>query len=77
VQLLTVGHDIAPRSVSSEVFGFTACWIAHAVPFQCSASGWFPWSPVLDAPTAKQALADGHETPVSWLASTPAGFGVV
>jgi hypothetical protein len=65
---------LSPLAVAS--VGFEVVWMDQLVPFQRSAS--VRWVPVLAVklPTAVQAVADVHETPLSPLAVAPAGFGV-
>jgi hypothetical protein len=41
-------------------------WIDQLVPFQRSTN---------PSPTAVQAVADGHDTPLSWLTGWPVGLG--
>jgi hypothetical protein len=50
-------HDTAARKLDCAPSGLGEGTIRHAVPFHCSAS-----VPALDAPTATQDDADGHDT---------------
>jgi hypothetical protein len=78
----TAVHDVAEvhetplRSLLVAPLGFGVVWIVQLLPSQRSASV-VPGAPVLEKPTAVQAAADVHETPLREAAVAPLGLGVV
>jgi hypothetical protein len=69
-------HDTPASDPESADVGSGVDWAAHAVPFHTSASG--PELELLSwMPTASQAPAAGHDTPLSTVATAPAGAGTV
>jgi hypothetical protein len=75
VQAVADEHD-TPSSWPAPVLGFGVVWIDQVVPFQRSAN--VPWPPPGSewSPTAVQAVADVHDTPLSWLADAVAGLAL-
>jgi len=78
VQAVGVVHETPLNSLAEAPAGLGLLWRLHVVPFQPSANGASePAAPMIVAPTAVQALADGHETPWRTLEVAPVGFGVL
>ena len=78
VQAVADEQDTPPKLLDVAPAGLGMDWIDQRVPFQCSASVG-PAGPavlVLAPPTAVQALADVHDTPLKLLKAAPAGLGV-
>jgi hypothetical protein len=77
VHAVADGHDTPPRTLLVAPAGLGVVWIVQLVPFQASANVAVAAAPLVNDPTAVQTVADGHDTPLSWLPVAPAGFGVL
>jgi len=64
-------HDTAFRKLNCAPDGLGVGWMAHLVPFHCSAK-----VPEFEAPTAVQAKDDVHDTAFRKLNCAPDGLGV-
>jgi hypothetical protein len=77
VQLVADEHEISARELKLEPEGLGVDWIAHVLPFQCSASvnnlrpDWLEY-----CPATVQLVADEHEIPARKLSDELRGLGV-
>ena len=70
-----VGHETSEMPASVAPGGFGNETIDQCAPSQCSTSATSEPAKI-ESPTAKQLLTLAHNTRVSWLLVTPAGFGL-
>ena len=77
VQLLGKTHETPARALKVAPAGSGVAWIAHVVPFQCSARTREPPETVAYHPAAVQLVSEAHEMLSSWLSPAAwAGLGV-
>jgi len=65
-------HDNPLNPAPIAPAGLGTVWTLHLVPFQPAASGTGFWAALISLPPAVQAVAVGHDTASSSLASDPA-----
>src|ERR1700730_2292988 len=76
VQAVAVLHDTPFRKLLTAPAGLGVGWIFQLLPFQRSASVTRVPEPLPESPTAVQAVAAVHDTPIRKLPVAPVGLGV-
>jgi hypothetical protein len=75
MQLRAEVHDTPDSLASAAWAGCGVGWMRQWVPFHCSARALVAEMLLLN-PTAVQALADAHDTPLRKLSASAAGLGM-